>query len=136
MLHSPFLNKSVCTGTFTKGDADVDNSFRQINEASKKVESSPRIKHKSNMTGSEVKNKARLRFSSTEANGMDQLVNYSSVSKHLSKFDGTLNDDLAKLAPKASIISPSNGPARSAAAASPRSPRRSKGKKSPGQSSP
>jgi len=146
------LHHSVCIGTFddsfTKGDADIDNSFMLMKEASKKVDSnntnnnSPRIKQiehigtKPNMTSSEVKNKGRLRLSATEANGMDSLMNYSSVSKHQSKFDGNLNEDLSKLAPKAAVVSPSHGPAKSAAAISPRSPRRSKGKKSPGQRSP
>ena len=65
------LHHSVCVGTCTKGDAAVDDPFMLIQEASKKVESSPRIKHKSNMTSSEVKNKGRPRLNATEANGME-----------------------------------------------------------------
>jgi hypothetical protein len=69
------LHHSVCVGTCAKGDAAVDDPFMLIQEASKKVESSPRInrdlKHKSNMTSSEVKNKGRPRLNATEANGME-----------------------------------------------------------------
>ena len=65
------LHHSVCVGTYPKGDAAVDDPFMLIKEASKKVESSPRIKHKSNMAGSEVKHKGRLRPNAAEANGME-----------------------------------------------------------------
>ena len=130
------LHHSVCVGTYPKGDAAVDDPFMLIKEASMKVESSPRIKHKSNMAGSEVKHKGRLRPNAAEANGMEQLMTFSSASKPVSRCEGNLNEDLSRLAPKAAVISPHHGPARSAAAASPRSPRRSKGKKTPGQKSP
>jgi hypothetical protein len=70
------LHHSVCIGTFTKDDDDVDNSFVLIKEAAKKVENSPRIRHQPNMTGSEVQSKGRLKLYAThglatEVAGMD-----------------------------------------------------------------
>ena len=43
------LHRSVCIEPFLKGGLDFVNSFRQLNEASKKIENSPKPKHKANI---------------------------------------------------------------------------------------